>query len=409
MFCVGHFRVLKNAVMLYVMTATKIVLPLLVLPYLTRVLTKECYGVVAYVKSLMIFAQVVVDFGFMLSATKDVALAGHDSKKINRILGDVLTARLMLVLVAGGGMLIVAASIPLLKGYLLFTMLNYLVVALTVFLFDFFFRGIEEMSVITTRYAIMRSLSVVLTFFFVKDDHDILTLPFLEIVGSLVAIAFVWLEIRKRGFGLMFSGLRVAFAKLHESLLYFISNAATTTFGALSTFLIGIYLTADQVADWSLCMQMVTVVQMCYSPVCDSLYPHMVKSRDFRFAKQLMVAFMALVAIGCVFTWFSAEFCLTLIGGEKYVTAVPLLRAFIPLLFFSFPAILFGWPMLGALGRVRETTMTTVMTGGVQVLGMVSLGLGGMFTAINMAILRGMTEIFLFVARAICFMRYRRS
>lgn len=70
----------KNTVMLYIMNITKIVLPLVTLPYLTRVLSKDCYGVVSYVKAVMQYMQVVVDFGFILSATKDVVNCKEDKK-----------------------------------------------------------------------------------------------------------------------------------------------------------------------------------------------------------------------------------------------------------------------------------------------------------------------------------------
>ena len=46
----------KNTTMLYIMNITKIILPLVTLPYLTRVLSKECYGVVSYVKEVMRYA-----------------------------------------------------------------------------------------------------------------------------------------------------------------------------------------------------------------------------------------------------------------------------------------------------------------------------------------------------------------
>ena len=43
-------NVIKNTIMLYGMSIAKIVFPLLTLPYLTRVLSVESYGVVSYVK-----------------------------------------------------------------------------------------------------------------------------------------------------------------------------------------------------------------------------------------------------------------------------------------------------------------------------------------------------------------------
>lgn len=58
--------------------------PLLTLPYLTRVLSVESYGVVSYVKAVMQYMQLVVDFGFMLSGTKDIVNAKERPRKIGK-------------------------------------------------------------------------------------------------------------------------------------------------------------------------------------------------------------------------------------------------------------------------------------------------------------------------------------
>ncbi len=54
-------KLIKNSIALYSMTIAKLIFPLLTLPYLTRILSVEVYGKVAYVKSLMSYFQVVVD------------------------------------------------------------------------------------------------------------------------------------------------------------------------------------------------------------------------------------------------------------------------------------------------------------------------------------------------------------
>ena len=86
----------KNAVMLYLMNIAKMVFPLITLPYLTRILTVECYAVVAYVKAVMQYIQIVLIFGFTLSATKDIVCANGDREKTGRVTGAVLEAKLLL-------------------------------------------------------------------------------------------------------------------------------------------------------------------------------------------------------------------------------------------------------------------------------------------------------------------------
>ena len=77
-------KVANNIIMLYGMSIAKIVFPLLTLPYLTRVLSVESYGVVSYVKAVMQYMQLVVDFGFMLSGTKDIVNAKNDHEKLEK-------------------------------------------------------------------------------------------------------------------------------------------------------------------------------------------------------------------------------------------------------------------------------------------------------------------------------------
>ena len=131
--------------MLYGMSIAKIVFPLLTLPYLTRVLSVESYGVVSYVKAVMQYMQIAVDFGFMLSGTKDIVNAKADQRKIGKGSGDILLARILLAATAFVALLGMIAVIPLLRANIEYTLLAFVTVFLSVFLFDYFFQGIEKM------------------------------------------------------------------------------------------------------------------------------------------------------------------------------------------------------------------------------------------------------------------------
>ena len=259
-------NVIKNTVMLYGMSIAKIVFPLLTLPYLTRVLSVESYGVVSYVKAVMQYMQLVVDFGFMLSGTKDIVNAKNDHEKLEKEVGDILLARVLLAAAAFVALLGMIAVIPLLRANIGYTLLAFVTVFLSVFLFDYFFRGIEKMQVITLRFVAMRGIATALTFIFVHSDKDILFVPLLDAVGSLVAVILVFVELKKENIKIHFSGVRTAWKKLKNSFVYFASNMATTAFGALNTLLIGAFLPATEVAYWSVCMQLIGV------GICDSVF-----------------------------------------------------------------------------------------------------------------------------------------
>lgn len=190
--------------MLYGMSIAKIVFPLLTLPYLTRVLSVESYGVVSYVKAVMQYMQLGVDFGFMLSGTRDIVKAKNDHEKLEKEVGDVLLARILLAAAAFVVLLGMIAVIPLLRANIGYTLLAFVTVFLSVFLFDYFFRGIEKMQVITLRFVAMRGIATALTFVFVHSDKDILFVPLLDTIGSLVAVILVLIELKKKRFPSVF-------------------------------------------------------------------------------------------------------------------------------------------------------------------------------------------------------------
>lgn len=386
-------RLVHNTAMLYIMNIAKLIFPLLTLPYLTRVLSVEKYAVVTYVKAVMTYAQLVIEFGFILSATKDIVMANNDKTQIGYITGDVMLGKGML---AAGSLTVVALMtfmMPMLRQNGLFVFLSFAAVALTVFFVDFLFRGLEKMQVMTIRYLITRSITTALTYILIKNDTHLLLIPVLDIIGNIVAAVWVWSEIRKLEIKVRIQSIKSAMVKIRESFVYFLSSMATTAFGALNTLFVGGLCGASDVAFWGLTMQLVNAVQAMYTPVTNGIYPHMIREKNLKVIKTTLVVFMPIIVAGCLVIFFGADTILLLVGGQKYAAAAPLFKWFIPLLFISFPAMLFGWPVLGAIGKTKENTKTTVITAIAQVCGLfVLIGLNR-FTVENLAILRASTEL----------------
>ena len=63
----------QNTAFLYLMTFSNQLINLVTIPYQTRVLGPVVYGKISVAASLMVYVQLVMDFGFILSATEKVA------------------------------------------------------------------------------------------------------------------------------------------------------------------------------------------------------------------------------------------------------------------------------------------------------------------------------------------------
>lgn len=393
-------KVVGNTIMLYIMTIAKLIFPLLTLPYLTRILTEETYGFVSYVKSCMTYIQLIVDFGFILSSVKDIVKANGDNEKIGIITGNTFLSKFFLSILSGLVLVVMCFTIKILQINILYVILSFVAVASSLFLADFLFRGIEKMQYITIVYVISKGISVVLTFVFVRGDSSLLWIPVLDILTNVVAVVITFFILKYLKIKVKISNIKDCLLMIKDSFFYFLSSVATTAFSALNTLLIGIFITdLTQVAYWSLCLNIVTAIQGLYAPICNGIYPHMIKERDLKFIHKVLAIFMPMVLCGCVLCFFLASTALKVVGGEKYVAASVLFRWMIPILFFSFPAQVYGWPTLGAIGKVKETTLSTVIAAVSQVLGLVVLICVNRFTLINLALLRGGTEFILMTVR----------
>ena len=400
-------NIVNNTIMLMIFNIAKIVFPFITLPYLTRILTTDSYGIVAYVKTVMSYMQIFVDFGFVLSATKDIVKCREDKNEMERVIGDTMVARVILGGLGFIVVLILSLALPILRTNILYTMLSYVAVFLSIFLMDFLFRGLERMHVITIRFIVMKIISTILTFVLIKSDQNLILIPILDIVSTLVAILMVWYEIGKMQLKLKFSEMKKVISTLKDSFVYFLSNVAATSLNALSTIIIGIYTSPTEVAYWSLCMQIIGSITACYNPISDGIYPEMIKTKNTAIIKKVLKIFMPIVLAGCIFSYFFANIGFMILGGEKYSNAVPVFRLLIPTLFFGFPAIIFGWPTLGAIGKAKETTVTTIIAISVYIIYIVGLIVTKSFTITNIAIGRSITEMVLFGTRYWFYRKYK--
>lgn len=400
-------KVANNISMLYLMNITQLILPLITLPYLTRVLSVDGYGVVSYVKSIMVYVTLTIEFGFLLSGTRDIVKAGNDKKKIGLVVGRIIEAKLILSIFAFLILITMIITIPILHRHIIFVLLSFGAPFLSIFLYDFLFRGLEKMQIVTTRYLIMKGLSTALTFIVIKSEKQLDLIPVLDIIGSVVAVIWVYSEIKKLNINIRFDKLHNVISSLKISFTYFISDVATTAFGALNTFFVGIYLPASEVAFWGLTISMVSAVQSMYSPISNGIYPHMVAKKSLSLFFKILLFFLPFLFIGGLITYLGANIIMTILGGEKYIKAAVYLKDSVPLLIISFFSILFGWPLLGAIDKVKETTYTTVSTAIFQVIGLVILIITHNFSIPSLLLVRTITELYMACYRISLVFEYR--
>lgn len=402
-------QVKKNTFWLTIFQLAKMVFPFLILPILTRRLSVETYGNLTFIKTVMNFLQIFLDFGFMLSATKEIAKIKNDTNKIQQIMADTLLARLLLGGI--GFLLIVILSFffPILSHNFLFTITSYLTVFLSIFLFDFLFRGLEIIHVMTIRFIVMKTISFLLTIFFVRQDHQIILIPLFDILSSVIAIILVAFELQKRSFRLIRPKLKSSIYSLKISLIYFLSDVSATAFNAISTIIIGLVFSSTEVALFGVSIQIIGAIQALLGQLSSGIYPIMVRQKSRKFIQQIFQKTIPLVFLFTGLIIILLPLALQVLAGDKYAAAHPIIQILAITIFFSFINTLLGWPTLGVINQQNKVTLSTIISTVFNLVSLILLYLSNSLNLYSVAITRVITEIILFCIRLYYYKKYRQN
>jgi len=124
--------------------------PLLVLPYLSRTLGAESFGVMNYAIGIVAYCALLTDWGFNLSASREVARNLHDLPKINQIFWNTLAAKAVLAFLSLLVLSFAIAILPSLEEIAAPLYAAWFVVVGNVITPNWFFQGLEQMG----KYAI---------------------------------------------------------------------------------------------------------------------------------------------------------------------------------------------------------------------------------------------------------------
>lgn len=394
-------KLLSNTGCLYLMTISVQVLNLLTIPYLTRVLGPAVYGRIGLAQGYMSYVQIILDFGFILSATQMISEHSNDKKVASMVIASVSTIKFFLT-----G--IVAIVFVLLYAFEFFDKSNAMIIFiyLIAYLFnallpDYYYRGIEDMKITSIRTVIIRVLFTILIFVCVKNQGDYIFVPLSFLVGSIVALLFSVIDIKVRyKIKLIVPQMVHIKALFKTSIPFFVSRFASTFYQALDVIILGrVYGSAPVVGYYTSCDKAITLSKMASSPIADSLYPYMLKNKNFKLVKKILLLCMPIITGGVIFIAIFAEPLCVFAFGKEYAGAGNVLRLLLPIAWVILPTYIIAFPVMSPLGLVKYANRSNIIGMFIQISGLIILKFVGVLNVYTICGLTSLTEVSVFVYR----------
>ena len=287
-----EFRKLKsNFISLSILQAGSYILPLLTFAYLVQVLGIEKFGLLAFATALIAYFGILTDYGFNLTATKEISLYQNNQAKTIEIFSSVMTIKFFLLLLSFLILSILLISISALREHWEIYLLTFGNV-IGQFLFPvWFFQGKEEMNYITTLTLISKSLFTIAIFLFVKNPNDIYLVPLFFSMGSMVA-GVISLTIIYKKFQVSFKFQTVNKLKsyLKEGWYVFISRFYVSLYTTTNVIILGVFTNNILVGYYAIAEKIVLAIAGIFTPINQTIYPYL--SRKYKEDFQLFVAFI---------------------------------------------------------------------------------------------------------------------
>ncbi len=396
-----------NTIALAVIQVLNYVLPFITLPYLSRVLDVDKLG-------LVFFAQVFIDyffrlamFGFDFSGVRSIAINRDDKEKINLIFNSILCVQSIFLIISFIILSVLIIFVPKFRADAIVYYFTFLSVIGNVFIFTWFYQGMERMKFITVLNIITKTIGLLLIFTFIKTNSDYYLVPLFNSSGALVA-GIISLIFIKRVFK-----IKIFIPKKDEivntlkySSQFFLTKVAIALYRQTNAFVLGLTVSTTAVAYYTSADKIFWAIFALYSTFIGALFPYMSKNKDIIFFKRIL-KYLILLAIGfSLFLIIASKILIILFFTEKMLPAVNILRIFALSLGFFLFVDLFGFPLLGAFGYVKETNNCYILGGLFNLFSLIILYLLDNITIHSVAILVSSTYIIMFFHRIYYINRY---
>lgn len=387
---------LKNTFMLYLLRFSTYFFSFITVPYQTRVMGNEIYGKIGIATALMMYFQLFLDFGFLLSGTEEVAKNRDNKQKLSKIFSAIVISKLVFSVVSAAVLFGICQIVPQYRGEQTLYFLFLVQAVISTFLPDYLYRGMEDMTVVTFRTVFVKAIFTILIFVFLQEPTDYLLVPILSAIGELCAVVWSWIDLKKRyEIGLVLVKVEDLKRQLKKSGHFFLSRIASTVYTATNTIILGhIDPVGGTVGLYTAANKLITTGQTALAPISDSMYPYMIKNKDFKLVKKVLSIAMPVIFVGAIVICILAEPLCIFIFGKEFAGTGRILCAMMPIAVLTLPDYILGFPTLGAMGLSKHANISIYVSSGVHVINLVVMLSLGKLNAVTLALL---TSISLFI------------
>ena len=234
-------QLLGNFSWLMVLQIASYLFPLITMPYLARVIGVDGFGKIAFAAAVMVWINTFAEWGFNLTATRDLARNRNNPQVVNEIFSNVQYARLFMAAISFVVLFLLILIVPKLRSEALILFYTFLMVPGNILFPEWFFQGMERMKYTTLFNITIKLVFTLAIFIFIRDKEDYILQPLLNSFGFLFSGAVAqWIIIKRWGVRLIKPKWKNIWTTIKGSTDVFLNNLMPNLYNSFSTVLLGL-------------------------------------------------------------------------------------------------------------------------------------------------------------------------
>lgn len=250
----------KNYIYNLINTVTQLLFPLITYPYVTRVLGYELFGHVNFLNSIITYITLGTSLGIPIYGIREIAKVKDNPRQVSHVTLEILLLHLSLSLIG----YIVVTCFSIFDPRISESATAFLILSATIFFTalgcNWFYQGVEDFRYITLRSIIVKIVSIILLFIFVKTKNDVLWYCGYLVIGVLGGNLFNFFRLRKY---ISFKGLKWAaikpFRHLRAVINVFALSFLASLYQNLNTVVLGYAKGDGSVAFYTMALKLVLI------------------------------------------------------------------------------------------------------------------------------------------------------
>lgn len=342
-------------------TVSGIAFPLITFPYASRILLADGIGKLQFFNSIIGYIIFLTSIGIPLYAIRETAKVRDDKRQLSKTTTEILLLHAVFSAIGYMIVFILICTVAKIQADIPFFLLLSVSIFFTSIGVEWFYNGIEDFKYITIRSTIVRVLSLIALFIFVKEKDDLFYYAAINVIGTVGSNVFNFFRLRKY---ISLSCFRFRDLKIWRHfrpvLRIFSLNLIIGMSENFDIIMLGFLKNEAAVGYYAVSMRLARTLVSIATSLDIVLLPRLTnlagnnKTEEFRLLSQKSIHFiMALslpLSIGIIFM---ASPVIHLFCGDKYDPSIFTLQLIAPIIILTPISKIYCTQILYALGKEK--------------------------------------------------------